>query len=158
MMALVPALLDLDRDDDAHTSGRLGKEPVIWLGTTRPEGRPHHVPVWFLWSDPQVLIFSMAGTQKLRNIDRMPAVTLSLDTADSGRDIVMAEGRAELVDDMAPPVPSMLPAFEEKYSALMDAPGFDAWRSTFSEPILVTVSRVIAWTRKGGEFFYRSVP
>src|SRR5207244_12947244 len=132
--------------------------PRMWVRTARPADRPHHVPVWVLWSDPQVLVFSMAGTQKLRNIDRMPAVTLSLDTADSGRDIVMAEGRAELVDDTAPPVPSILPAFEEKYSALMDASGFDAWRSTFSEPILVTVSRVIAWTRTGGVLFYRSVP
>jgi PPOX class probable F420-dependent enzyme len=155
---VVAALLDPDRADDVHTSGRLATEPVIWLGTTRPDGRPHHVPVWFLWSDPLVLVFSMPGTQKLRNMGHMAAVTLTLDSADSGRDIVILEGRASLADDTTPPMPSMLPAFEEKYSALTSVPGFDAWRSTFSEPIMVAVSRVVAWTRKNGELFYRSVP
>ena len=155
---VVAALLDPDRADDAHTSQRLATEPVIWLGTTRPDGRPHHVPVWFLWRDPLVLVFSMPGTQKLRNIGHMGAVTLTLDSADSGRDIVILEGRASLADDTTPPVASMLPAFEEKYSALTSGPGFDAWRSTFSEPIMVAVSRVVAWTRKNGELFYRSVP
>ena len=155
---VVAALLDPDRADDAHTSGRLATETVIWLGTTRPDGRPHHVPVWFLWRDPLVLVFSMPGTQKLRNIGHMGAVTLTLDSADSGRDIVILEGRASLADDTTPPVASMLPAFEEKYSALTSVPGFDAWRSTFSEPIMVAVSRVVAWTRKNGELFYRSVP
>ena len=39
-------LLDVTRTDDRHTSERLSAEPVIWLGTVRPGGRPHNVPVW----------------------------------------------------------------------------------------------------------------
>ena len=37
------ALLDVARGDDRHTAERLAAEPVIWLGTVRPDGRPHDV-------------------------------------------------------------------------------------------------------------------
>src|SRR4051794_28986190 len=47
-------LLDLGRPEDAHMHARLSSEPIAWLGTTTPAGRPHHVPVWFLWDDPLV--------------------------------------------------------------------------------------------------------
>ena len=90
-------LLDVTRTDDRHTSGRLSAEPIIWLGTVRPDGRPRNVPVWFAWHDPMVLIFSMPKTAKVRDVRLSPAVSLALDSADGGQDIVLAEGRAELI-------------------------------------------------------------
>ena len=90
-------LLDVTRTDDRHTSERLSAEPIIWLGTVRPDGRPRNVPVWFAWHDPMVLIFSMPKTAKVRNVRLSPAVSLALDSADGGQDIVLAEGRAELI-------------------------------------------------------------
>jgi PPOX class probable F420-dependent enzyme len=91
------ALLNVTRTDDRHTAQRLSAEPVIWLGTVRPDGRPHNVPVWFAWHDPMVLIFSMPKTAKVRDVRLSPAVSLALDSADGGQDIVLAEGRAELI-------------------------------------------------------------
>jgi nitroimidazol reductase NimA-like FMN-containing flavoprotein (pyridoxamine 5'-phosphate oxidase superfamily) len=61
-------LLDVTRTDDRHTAQRLSAEPIIWLGTVRPDGRPHNVPVWFTWHDPMVLIFSMPKTAKVRDV------------------------------------------------------------------------------------------
>ena len=90
-------LLDVTRADDRHTSERLSAEPIIWLGTVRPDGRPHNVPVWFAWHDPMVLIFSMPKTAKVADLRLSPAVSLALDSADGGQDIVLAEGRAELI-------------------------------------------------------------
>ena len=90
-------LLDVTRTDDRHTSERLSVEPIIWLGTVRPDGRPHNVPVWFAWHDPMVLIFSMPKTAKVRDVRLSPAVGLTLDSAAGGQDIVLAEGRAELI-------------------------------------------------------------
>ena len=70
-------LLDVTRTDDRHTSERLSAEPIIWLGTVRPDGRPHNVPVWFAWHDPMVLIFSMPKTAKVApNPARDPNVML----------------------------------------------------------------------------------
>src|SRR5688500_4607457 len=91
-------LLDLGRPDDAHTAERLARDPVIWFGTVRPDGRPRQVPVWFVWDDPAIFVFAQPGTAKLRNIAANPAVWLSLNTEDGGNDVVLIEGRADLLD------------------------------------------------------------
>ena len=28
---------------------RLGRESTIWLATVRADGRPHLVPLWYVW-------------------------------------------------------------------------------------------------------------
>jgi PPOX class probable F420-dependent enzyme len=113
--------------------------------------------VWFCWHDPEVLIFSMPATRKVQNVGRDPRVTLNLDSAADGQDIVLAEGRARVGAVGA--VEQVTPLFARKYAALLGREsGFDQWRSTFSMPILVTVSRVVAWTREDGQLRYRSVP
>ncbi|HEX3782239.1 MAG TPA: hypothetical protein VHX38_21460 [Pseudonocardiaceae bacterium] len=38
------------------------------------------------------------------------------------------------------------------------ATGFAAWRSTFTRPILITVTRIVAWTREASGVAYRVVP
>lgn len=150
-------LLDRNRPDDAHTAARLTTEPVIWLGTTCLDARPHHVPVWFCWRDPQVLIFSMPATRKLRNLRRNPQVTLTLDSADNGQDIVLAEGHALL--DATGAVEEIAGPFAGKYAAMLGSNGsLEQWRSTFSVPVLITVSRIVTWTPQNGQLRYRSVP
>jgi PPOX class probable F420-dependent enzyme len=151
-------LLDVTRTDDRHTSERLSVEPIIWLGTVRPDGRPHNVPVWFAWHDPMVLIFSMPKTAKVRDVRLSPAVGLTLDSADGGQDIVLAEGRAELIAG-ADQHPHLLAGrFREKYAQSLRAMSFDQWRSTFSQPLLIQVDRITAWTRTAAGVAYRVVP
>jgi PPOX class probable F420-dependent enzyme len=150
-------LLDRNRPDDAHTGGRLATEPVIWLGTTGPGTRPHHVPVWFCWQDPEVLVFSMPATQKVANLRRHPQVALTLDSAAGGQDIVLTEGRARVV--AADAIEHMAALFAGKYEAIVGGEAaMEKWRNTFSLPVLVTVSRIVAWTRQDGQLHYRSVP
>jgi PPOX class probable F420-dependent enzyme len=152
------ALLDIARPDDRHTAERLAAEPVIWLGTVRPDGRPHTVPVWYAWHDPLVLIFSMPKTAKVRNLRLSPAVTLALDSADGGRDIVLAEGDATLVT-RADQHPHFLGRqFREKYALSLGTASFDEWRATFSQPLLVHVRRITAWTSAATGAAYRVVP
>jgi PPOX class probable F420-dependent enzyme len=149
--------LDPTRADDGHTADRLSTEPIIWIGSTRPDGRPHRAPVWFLWRDPTVLIFSMPGTVKLQNIGHLDSVVLGLDSADGGRDIVIADGRAEMVSDDHSAVRLLGSEFSEKYRPLRAGRSHEEWREQFSIPVLITVRRVIAWTRRDGELAYRSV-
>lgn len=150
-------LLDGNRPDDAHTDARLTAEPVIWLGTTCPDARPHQVPVWFCWHDPEILIFSMPATRKIRNLRHNPQVALALDSAAGGQDIVLTEGRARL--GMADGVERIAPLFASKYAAMLGGESsLEQWRSAFSTPVLVTVSRIVAWTRQDGELRQRSVP
>ena len=152
------ALLDVARGDDRHTSERLTAAPVIWLGTVRPDGRPHNVPVWFAWHDPMVLVFSMPKTAKVRHVGLSPAVSLSLDSAEGGRDVVLAEGRATIVT-RADQHPHFLAAtFREKYAQSLGDTSFEQWRATFSQPLLIRVDRIIAWTRAATGVAYRVVP
>jgi PPOX class probable F420-dependent enzyme len=152
------ALLDTTRDDDRHIAERLSAEPIIWLGTVRPDGRPHNVPVWFAWQDPTILVFSDPGTAKVRNMQRSAAVSLALDSADGGRDIVMAEGRAKLITHAGEHPHFLAGQFRHKYSQSLGGASFEDWRMTFSQPVLIHVERIIAWTRTAAGVEYRKVP
>jgi PPOX class probable F420-dependent enzyme len=149
-------LLDRRRSDDAHTSTRLTEEPVIWFGSSRPDGRPHHVPVWFSWVDPEIVVFSTPTAQKVRNIRRQSGVALHLDTAGHGGDIVLVEGTAAPANQEA--VAHLAPGFADKYVPTLGPSALLAWQATFSQPILIIVTRIVAWTRTDGELTYRSVP
>lgn len=151
-------LLDRGRPDDAHTDGRLSAEAVIWLGTTCPDTRPHHVPVWFCWRDPEVLIFAMPATRKVRNLRGNPQVSLTLDSAAGGQDVVLADGRARL-DAAEEAVADMAVLFGRKYLPVLGSQAaLQQWRGTFCTPVLVTVARIVAWTRRDGQLHYRTVP
>jgi|SRR5579875_337806 PPOX class probable F420-dependent enzyme len=139
-------MLDLTREKDAHVDQRLRNEIMIWLASTRPDGRPHLVAVWFLWDGSNILIFSQPNTQKLRNIRHNPVVMLALDTAEQGDDIVRIEGRAELVDD--PDLKATLPAFARKYAARLQAMGWTAEQmaASYSQAIRITPTRFSNWS------------
>src|SRR5262249_36666899 len=135
-------MLDLRQPWEAHIDRRLRTEPVIWLTSTRPDGRPHIVPVWFLWDGSTMLIFSLPSTQKVRNPRHNPAVMLALESARQGNEIILLEGHATLLDD--PAVQATLPAFADKYAPLRQSTPED-WAARFSQPIRIDLLRVISW-------------
>jgi hypothetical protein len=74
---------------------------TCWLATTRPDGRPHLMPVIGFWVDGAMHVVAGEGTQKARNIaanDRCVIATGS--TTLPSLDIVI-EGRAEPIGDHA---------------------------------------------------------
>lgn len=137
--------LDLSQPKQAHINERLRAEPVIWLATVRPDGRPHLVPVWFLWDGETILIFSQPNNQKIHNLRANPAVTLALEAANEGEDVAILEGRARLVspDD----IQASVPAYVAKYEAGMAELGmtWETMSASYSQPIRVTPSRLITW-------------
>lgn len=82
---------------------RLGREQTIWLATTRADGRPHLVPVWFAWYDEKIYFCTVAGSQKMVNLERNRRAAVALpDTAD----VLIIEGvvnfpQGRLVDKLA---------------------------------------------------------
>jgi len=120
-------MLDLAQPKDAHIEQRLRSELIIWLSTVRPDGRPHLVPVWFLWDGATFLIFSQPKDLKLRNLRHNPDVVLALETCDQGNEVVLIEGKAAPLDD--PTLKTTMPTYAEKYDALMKSMGWTAeWR------------------------------
>lgn len=136
-------MLDLANARDAHIDRRLRAEPMMWLATVRPDGRPHLVPVWFFWDGTSVLIFSQPNQQKLRNIANNPRVVLALETQDQGDDVVTLEGMAELLPEGT--FDPTLPVYAAKYEALMRRLGMDAptMAKAYSQAIRVTPTRFL---------------
>jgi PPOX class probable F420-dependent enzyme len=70
----------------------------LWVSTTRPDGRPHAVPVWFTWDGHTLYFASDGSAQKVRNLEHQSWVVVH---AANGDDAIILEGRAEIVGDAA---------------------------------------------------------
>jgi nitroimidazol reductase NimA-like FMN-containing flavoprotein (pyridoxamine 5'-phosphate oxidase superfamily) len=71
---------------------RLERALNYWVSTTRPDGRPHAMPVWGAWLDGILYIEGDPETRRLRNLAANPAVVAHLE---SGDEVVIIEGVAE---------------------------------------------------------------
>jgi Pyridoxamine 5'-phosphate oxidase len=68
----------------------------FFLGTSRPDGRPHAAGIGALWLDGDLYFTSGPGTRKARNLAANPACTISVRLEDI--DLVL-EGEATRVTD-----------------------------------------------------------
>src|SRR5207248_8835730 len=68
----VALTLDTTTPFGARAARRLADDVIGWLVTVNRAGAPQPSPVWFLWDDDGLLIYSQPGTPKLRNIARNP--------------------------------------------------------------------------------------
>ena len=73
-----------------------GGDRPSFLGTSRPDGRPHAAGIGALWHDGDIYIASGPGTRKSRNLAANPACTISMSL--EGIDLVL-EGEATRVTD-----------------------------------------------------------
>ena len=95
----------------ADAVARLHSARNYWLVTTRPEGRPHAMPVWGLWLDGAVVFGTNPNSRKGRNLAASAEAVVHLE---SGDDAVVIEGRAERVID-AGALERFSDAYFEKY-------------------------------------------
>jgi hypothetical protein len=99
----------------SHVVERMTTARNYWVGTTRPDGRPHAVPVWGVWVDGTFYHGGGPDTRKARNLDHNPALVVHLE---SGDDVVILEGIAEkFVPESADPdlLRRIDDAYEVKY-------------------------------------------
>ena len=115
--------IDTSTEFGARAVRRLQGDPIVWLVTVDPTGAPVPSPVWFLWEDGEVLMYSRPGTPKLRNIEANPRVALNLDSADDGEDVVILSGRARI--DRGQPRADQVEAYVSKYSELIARLGWE---------------------------------
>jgi general stress protein 26 len=112
----------------------------IWISTTRPDGRPHTVPVWYVWDKGNIYFISGRGLQKSKNLARQPWVVVH---AGDGDDVIILEGPAEIVVTR-----TELERIEALYAAKYVDPGSGA-QATIFEPdadlYCVYVKHVMAW-------------
>lgn len=106
-------VFDTGSDGDRHALERLGKDRIGWLTTVTPDGQPQTFPIWFLWNEGEILVYSDRRARRNRNIEVNPRVSLHLADDGRGGDIVIVEGEARI--DGATPAPEANEAYQAKY-------------------------------------------
>ncbi len=101
----------IDSGTQEKIAPRLEQAQNIWLATVRADGRPHLVPIWFVWWDGKVWISTGETSQKIANIERNPRVSVALE---DGANPVVIEGTAEVYRD-AETRDALAPHFLKKY-------------------------------------------
>jgi nitroimidazol reductase NimA-like FMN-containing flavoprotein (pyridoxamine 5'-phosphate oxidase superfamily) len=92
---------------------RLSDAVTYWVGTVRPNGRPHAALVWGVWVGDCFYFSSAPDTRRSRNIATNPEVVVHIEHDD---DIVIVEGRAAEIPDFTPALADRLvEAFAAKY-------------------------------------------
>jgi hypothetical protein len=122
----------------SHVDRRMAEARNYWIGTSRPDGRPHVMPVWGIWLEGELYFGTDRNSRKSRNLKENPSVAVHLE---SGDDVVIVEGLASEVRD-----PERIAAVDSAYLAkygmrIIGHPG---------EPIIYSVSTaaVFAWKEK----------
>ena len=126
-------------------NARLAGDLIAWLGTTRPDGRPHVVPVWFVWDRETLLVLSQPETQKVRNLGANPLVTLALDDTRQGKDVVIVDGVAS-TSSKSPPT-RLLDAYIAKYAGVLAEMEWspEAYLAEYTQAILIRPTRFLDW-------------
>lgn len=83
-----------------------------WVCSTRPDGRPHAMPVWAIWHNETIYFISSRTSRKNRNLAANPEVVIHLE---SGAETVILEGRVEAMADDWAGFESFADAYEAKY-------------------------------------------
>lgn len=74
---------------------RLGRETEIWLATVRVDGRPHLVPLWYVWLEGKIYVCTGSDTQKFANLRTNQNVSLALTDP---LNVILIEGEAHVAD------------------------------------------------------------
>ena len=126
----------------AHAEKRLDDDKIAWLTTVRRDGQPQSSPVWFLWRNGEIVLYSQPTTQKVRNVRANPRVAVHLRDVDDGADIVSIEGEATI--DEGYPTAASIPAYVKKYDAMIADLRMDpaSFAKSYSVPIRVRPTRM----------------
>ncbi len=69
---------------------------VAVLATVGGGGRAHAAPIWYLYEDGVFIMSTGRGSQKHRNVETQPEITLVVDRRSLPYYAVMAQGKAEI--------------------------------------------------------------
>ena len=71
------------------------------VATVRPDGRPHVVPVWYLWEDGCFYFETSRSAVKANNLRSNPNIAITVDITEGGLRLryVILEGQATLIEN-----------------------------------------------------------
>lgn len=121
---------------------RLATDRIAWFTSVTPAGQPQTLPVWFLWENDEVLIYSATNAVRNRNVAANPHVSFHLADDGEGNDLVILEGEAR-IDERTPPATEHH-AYLARYDDWLASYGWTAeyFSSQYSVPIRLRPTKV----------------
>lgn len=130
--------LDPNTDDGARALRRLATDKIGWLTSINPDGQAQSAPIWYLWEDEELLIYSYKRAARNGNLADRPLVAFNLNSDAAGGDVVTMEGIAR-IDPDGPPATAN-PPYLEKYAGMIAGYGWtDEWFAG-EYPVVVRVT------------------
>jgi hypothetical protein len=119
------------------------------VGTVSPSGRPHVVPLWFVWLEEAVYLTCRRRSRVWRNVGSDHRVTVEIDRGEAWTEQagVMLEGDVEALLPGDPAARRPLSAWFEKYRAELGGYGFAAYTEQVEHPVILRVrlDRIASW-------------
>jgi PPOX class probable F420-dependent enzyme len=137
-------------DLDLSSARRLFRDlQAVHVATVTPEGRPHVVPLWFVWLEEGIYASCRLGSRIERNIRMRPHVALELDRGRAWTELagVVVSGTAEVLSPDDPARKRALSSWFEKYRGELSGAQFGVYVEQVAEPVLFRVvpDRVAGW-------------
>jgi len=128
----------------AEVIERLQNDRIGWLTSVAADGTPQTSPIWFLWSEDGILIYSLESP-RARNVANHPRISLHLDGNGMGGDIVVIEGTATIDEDL--PSAAENPTYLTKYKPVMDGNGWtpEWFAERYCVPVRISVTKYRYW-------------
>lgn len=140
-------MLDFNTKFGRFAKKHLKSEYFIWLTTVDSTGTPQPRPVWFIWENDTVLIYSQAKAYKLKHIQNNPNVALHFNSADAQGEkrLIMFTGTA-VIDKNAMPT-NKLRAYMRKYKSGITNLNMtaDQFAKDYSVAIRITPTNLRGW-------------
>ena len=89
---------------------RFSQAQNLWVATVRPDGRPHLVPVWFVWHESFFYICTAPGSVKAKNLEQNDRLVVALE---DGANPLICQGQGSGVPRPWPE--GVVEAFQRKY-------------------------------------------
>jgi len=139
-------MIDPTTKAGAHAVRRLERDLILWLTTVTSEGQPQASPVWFLWVDDEILLYSRADTPRPANIRANPRVSANFEGDGAGGDIVSIEGDARITRERAA-LADVPPQYLAKHAEKLAAYGWTMESMLVDYPVEIRIrpTRVRAW-------------
>jgi PPOX class probable F420-dependent enzyme len=128
-----------------HALERLATERIAWLSSVTSQGQPQTFPIWFLWEDGEILVYSAHNARRNANIAANPRVSLHLPDDLKGGDIVIVEGEAR-IDAGTSPVTDHA-GYRAKYDEWITSQlgGVERMAAVYNVPIRIRPTRGVTF-------------
>lgn len=139
-------MIDLSTEFGQKVKRHLEGEYFVWFTTVGADLSPQPRPVWFVWQEGSLLIFSRPDAHKVAHLKQRPNVALHFNTDErADEDVIVVLGRAE-IDPHLPPAHEV-PAYLQKYRTGIAGLGMTPaeFSKTYSVAIRVRPTKVRGW-------------